>query len=259
MLVDITSRTTGRTNGPRVAVIDDDDAARHGVAAVLAAAPGVGSVVSASHDAAASWRHEWSTMDVAIVDAVDERRSDDNFPGVRVVEGIRAMATLRPPTIIVVTPWFFDDALRRRMREAHADFFYPREELADRAVLLDAVLRPGTHHRPVPGPTDPECQFRHGVTSRSRVNRGVRFALSHELHLAPAHREAPRGRRWLRLRQEFNDEARLNPVTSDGRLPDRPQVLPSLPQIARFLDWATHTKPLPGNALRLDRPLSRAA
>lgn len=259
MLVDVTGRTTGRPTGRHIAVIDDDEVARRGFESSLTEAPDIRSVITASHDEASMWRQEWSTVDVAIVDAVDERRTDDQFPGVRVVERIRAMSPQRPPRIIVVTPQFFDDALRRRMREARAEFFYPREELADRTVLLDAVLRPGLRHRPVPGPTDPECQFRHGVTGRTRVNHGVRFALSHGLHLALAQREAPRSRKWLRLRQEFNQAARLNPVTSDGRLPDRSQALPSLPQIARFLDWATHTKPLPGNTMRIDQTQTLAA
>lgn len=69
----------------------------------------------------------------------------------------------------------------------------------------------------------------------------------------------PRSRKWLRLRQEFNEEARLNPVTADGRIPDRPQALPSLPQIARFLEWATRTKPEPSRTIQLDRRLSLVA
>jgi len=33
--------------------------------------------------------------------------------------------------------------------------------------------------------------------------------------------------------------ANLNPVTSDGRLPERNTLTPSLPQIFRFYHWAT--------------------
>jgi DNA-binding NarL/FixJ family response regulator len=221
--------------------VDDDEVARRGFVDILSGDPRVGSVVAASHDVATRWRDEWTGVDVVLVDAVDEGRDDDQFPGVRVVEQVRAMAC-RQPTVIVLTPYFSDDALRRRMREARADYFCRRAELGRADRLLDAVCGSGLRQRAVPGPIDLETQFRHGVTDATRVNRGVSFALVHRLPELLAQRPSPRSRMWLRLRQEFNDEARLSPVTADGRLPDRQQDLPSLPQIARFLDWATRPK-----------------
>jgi hypothetical protein len=40
----------------------------------------------------------------------------------------------------------------------------------------------------------------------------------------------------------FNRVARLNPVNADGTIPDRDQDEPSLPQIERFLEWASKSK-----------------
>src|SRR5262249_40555223 len=96
----------------------------------------------------------------------------------------------------------------------------------------------------IPPPMDPEAEFRLGVNAATRVNRAVAFASRHELDHALRERVDPRSRRWQHLRAEFNKEARLTPVTMDGRRPDRIQNLPSIPQITRFLTWATKTKPV---------------
>lgn len=117
--------------------------------------------------------------------------------------------------------------------------------MADGAVLRDAVLHPERARRPVPEPRDPEAQFRNGVTDATRVNRAIQYAMERDVAERIAERADPRSRRWLRLRRDFNNEARLTPVTSDGRQPDRHQELPSLPQISRFLNWATKVKDVP--------------
>lgn len=234
---------TGPGAGPtNVVVVDDDDISRRGLASLLADSPDVTVRAALSHDDALRWTTEWDDVDVVLVDAADERRADDQFPGVAVVEQIRRGRTPAQPTIVVATGHFFDDAVRRRMREARADAFYHRSELADVAALYDAVLRPDLPHRKVPGPVDPEAQFRQGVTEATRVNPGVAFALERGLADTLADRPQPRSRSWIRLRREFNRHAKLSPVTVDGRPPDRPQELPSLPQIWRFLIWATRAK-----------------
>ncbi|MFD0691088.1 response regulator transcription factor [Actinomadura fibrosa] len=237
---------SGFAPGPvGVAVVDDDDINRYGMTHLLEAVPGVRVTASLDHDGALAAEDVWAGTDVAIVDAADHRRSGDQFPGVAVVEHLRR---LRPPgrlTVIVVTGHFFDDAVRRRMREAKADFFYHRADMADARALREAVLHPDRARRPVPGPADAEAQFRHGVTDTTRVNRAIGYAIEQNLEQRIAERADPRSRRWLRLRLDFNREARLTPVTGDGRRPDRRQDLPSLPQISRFLAWATKIKDTP--------------
>jgi DNA-binding NarL/FixJ family response regulator len=249
-----------RAGSPHVVVVDDDDINRRGMAYLLAASPRVGAVTALSHREALEFTG-WAGVDIVVVDAADPRRAEDQFPGVAVVEAVRGHPDSRVhpsgltaagwPVVVVVTGFFFDDAVRRRMREARADFFYHRAELADAAAFYAAVLGPRPAEAGIPPPVDPEEEFRRGVTDTTRVNRAVAYALTHGLEADLAARSEPRSRRWLRLRREFNDQARLTPVTSDGRRPDRTQQLPSLPQISRFLRWATKIKG-PGAANRDD-------
>jgi CheY-like chemotaxis protein len=226
----------------RVAVVDDDDINRQGMACVLDASPGIRVTAALGHDEALAREDVWAATDVAVIDAADRRRAGDQFPGVTVVEHLRRLCPPDRLTIIVVTGHFFDDAVRRRMREAKADFFYHRADMADARSLRAVVLHPDRARRRVPGPADPEAQFRHGVTDTTRVNRAIGYAVEQDLEQRLAERTEPRSRRWLRLRLNFNRVARLTPITSDGRQPDRHQELPSLPQISRFLAWATKVK-----------------
>jgi CheY-like chemotaxis protein len=227
-------RHAGSHVGPlRVAVVDDDDINRRGMTSLLATEPDIEIRASLNHDEALAESGRWAEIDVVIVDAADRRREGDQFPGVQVVRRIRRY---RPPgelIIVVVTGHYFDDAVRRRMREAQADYFYHRGDMADAEVLRDVVLRSERAHSMVPEPADPEALIRLGVTTWTRVNQAVTHALGHEIERELAERRDPRSRRWQRLRALFNKEARLTPMTSDGRLPDRRQDLPSLPSPAR--------------------------
>jgi CheY-like chemotaxis protein len=235
-------RTERRLRGGpvRVVVVDDDDINRRGMASLLDEDAEIEVVGSVTHADALGRPDLWAGVDVALVDAADERNRADHFPGVAVVEEVRRHRPRGQTVIVVITGHFFDDAVRRRMREAQADFYYHRSEVGDARSLREAVLEPEAHRR-VPGPVDAEDLFNQGVTDETRVNRAVTYAAEHGLESAMAEEGRPR-RSWLRLRREFNREARLSPVTVDGRRPDRPQVLPSRPQIARFLQWATRVK-----------------
>jgi len=224
----------------RVVVVDDDDINRRGIASLLGEDPGIDVVGSVTHADALGRPDLWDGVDVALVDAADERNHADNFPGVAVVEEVRRHRPRGQTVIVVITGHFFDDAVRRRMREAQADFYYHRSEVGDARSLRDAVLHPDAHRR-VPGPVDPAELFNQGVTDDTRVNRAVSYAATQRIGAAMADQDRPR-RSWLRLRKDFNREARLSPMTVDGRLPDRPQVLPARPQIVRFLQWATRVK-----------------
>ncbi len=222
-------------------VVDDDDLSRRGIAELLADRPEI-EVVGALTHVEALLRPGWDLVDVVIVDAADERRDDDQFPGVGVVEAIRAGGG-NDVTVVVITGHFFDDAIRRRMREAGADFFYNRIEVQDSAVLYQAVLEPDELRRGVPAESDPETLFRLGVTPGTRVNAGVQRARELRWQDQLSGGAIRRARDRMRLRRSLGDEARLTAVNSDGRQPDRPQTVPSLSQIQRFLEWATRTKP----------------
>jgi DNA-binding NarL/FixJ family response regulator len=226
----------------RVVVVDDDDISRRGLAELLSDRPELEVAGSLVHDDALEWDREWDTIDIAIVDAADSRRDDDHFPGVGVVDHIRRRRGREQTMVIVLTGHFFDDAVRRRMREAQADFFFHRSELQESADLYRAILYPEQARSGVPDGTDPEAQFRLGIVPTTHINDAVRFSRSTGLGAKLTSRQGNRSRSWSRLRTSFNDVAHLNPVNSDGTPPERYQRDPSLTQIERFLNWATRVK-----------------
>jgi DNA-binding NarL/FixJ family response regulator len=225
----------------RVVVVDDDDIIRRGLAEILADDPEIEVVGALDHAQGAAWGLEWDRVDVAVVDAADERRRGDQFPGVAVVEAVRRYRSSTETVVIVITGHFFDDAIRRRMREAKADYFYHRSEVSDASALISAVLGSDPRKHRVPAEADVEALHRLGVTSATRVNPAVEYAGAHSgsTGLVPARSSR---RAVGRLRSTFNTAARLTPVNQDGTVPERPQDHPSLPQIQRFLDWATKAK-----------------
>ena len=172
-----------------------------------------------------------------------KHRKKDQFPGVAVVQSIRERGGDHA-AVIIVTGHFFDDAVRRRMREAGADYFYNRIELHDTAELYRAVLHcdEGSPDRSVPPESDPESMFHLGITPKTRVNAGVRFVQDHPVEETLGNGAIRRARARLQYRVAMGREAGLNPVNADGCPPERDQTAPSLPQIQRFMEWATKAK-----------------
>jgi DNA-binding NarL/FixJ family response regulator len=232
---------TGSTMTTRVAVVDDDDVTRRGLVELLDDQPEIEVTGALSHVEALAWEQQWTEVDVAIVDACDERQVGDQFPGVEVVGRIRRFSGSHRTTIVVRTGQFFDDAVRRRMGEAHADYFFHRSELQDVKDLRDVVLHPERFRAGVPEVADPEVVLRFGVNRTSRVNDAVAMAFDGGPD-GEAQQPAPSIRGRMRRRHQFNQVARLTPVNSDGTAPDRNQSDPSMPQITRFLEWATRSK-----------------
>ncbi len=226
-----------------VVIVDDDEVNRRGMGTLLSEFPDIHVLATLTHAEAFSWMG-WRDADVALIDAADDRIDGDQFPGVAVVERIRALRSPAETRVVVITGHFFDDAVRRRMREARADFFYHRAEVSDAQLLRQAVQRP-RGSRQVPGWHDAQAQFPLGISNSSRVNRGVAYSLEHGDGRPQSQLPQPQSRAWMRWRRDFNRQARLTPATRDGRGPDRHQEVPSLPQIARFLEWATKIKSQP--------------
>jgi CheY-like chemotaxis protein len=222
----------------RVAIVEDDDIQRRGMSEYLADRADIEVVGILDHYEAMLWDSEWDEVDIALVDAADPNRPTDQFPGVDVVDRIRNRRSSAETRVIVVTGHFFDDAVRRRMREAGADYFYHRPELHKRDALYEAVFHPERAAEGVPGVHNDEALIRLGVGRGSRVNDAVRYASQ------GANRPAgtQRSRAWNTYRRTFNSVARLQPMNTDGTPPDREQTEPSKTQIERFLDWATRVK-----------------
>lgn len=229
----------GAGRARRVAVVDDDDVTRTGTVALLARHPGIEVVAEMTHiDAVA--RPDWDGVDVAVVDASDRRRETDQFPGVGVVQAIRHRRDPTQTMILVLTGIMFDDAVRRRMREAGADYYVHRSAVMDAAQLCDAVMAPAGSGL-VPEPCDAEALHRMGVTAVTDVNEAVRAATEEGL-LGGDTALARRGRSRSQRRARFAERANLEARNADGRIPDREQETPGLPQIDRFLRWATRIR-----------------
>jgi hypothetical protein len=225
----------------RAVIVDDDELWREKMAVSLGTRDDLVAGATATHDVAVGWTDEWTGVDVVVVDAGDVRRQDDQFPGVGVVREARRRC--RAGTrIVVVTGHFLDDALRWRMREAGADYFYHRSDVQDPDALYDAVVHPDRVRAGVPDIQDPEAAYRVGVVRGSRLNAGLDFVREHDLVGRSDRHGGPRSRQWSQLRRQFNQAARLNTVNADGTVPDRDQVDPSYDQIGRFYRWATRAK-----------------
>ncbi|MBO0730419.1 MAG: response regulator transcription factor [Acidimicrobiaceae bacterium] len=222
----------------KVLVVSDDDVNRTGLTAVLAAHAQIETEVGVRHDQAAS-HVDWARFDVVIVDADDAHSPADQFPGVATVETIRRHQRSQQTKVVALTNEYFHDALRIRMREAGADTMHRRATIGLSDQLYRVVLAPLSDRDRIPDPWDLEQMVRIGVSRWSRVNAGVRFIKEHPRPLVEGRVAGRRSRAWLRWRGEFNKAANLNPVTADGRPPERNPVAPSLPQIFRFYQWAT--------------------
>jgi CheY-like chemotaxis protein len=222
----------------RVAIVDDDDIQRRGMAEYLADRPEVEVVGILDHSDALRWEEEWDTVDIALVDAADPSQLVDQFPGVEVTDHIRRRRSSEQTKVIIVTGHFFDDAVRRRMREAGADYFYHRPDLHRKEGLYEAVLFPERANSGVPDDLDFPAIIRLGVGKSTRINEAVKFAKNSEAHTSRSHRS----RAWNTYRRTFNQVARLQPMNTDGTPPDREQTEPSMTQIDRFLRWATRIK-----------------
>lgn len=221
----------------RVAVVDDDDWSRTGLAAILAADARIEVVAALTHDEALT-DDRWLDADVVVVDAADDRRTDDQFPGVAVVERARA-ALHAHATVIAVTGYFWDSAVRVRMKEAGADLLYYRPEVQDGDRIRAVVLDPDLETRAFPAPDDDEELFRLGINPTTRVNRFVTTARELGWLDGQLARPGRRTRRFEREREQASTAGRVHPVNADGTPPDREQSWPGRPQLARLLDWAT--------------------
>lgn len=223
----------------RIAVIDVNEFTRTRSAVLLRRHRGVEEVVELSHEQSLACQR-WQDIDVVLLDPVDQD-AFDQVPGAALVERIRAATTRSSPRIVAVSGVADDHAVRRRLWEAGADAHLPRRTLRDGAVLVRAVVGSLNGDR-LGRPADHEVQYRLGITARTRVNLGVTAAFA-ECLVPEAGWAGPRGRESLARRTRFNEAARLQPMGSDGRVPDRDQDVPSLLQIQRFVTWATRVGP----------------
>jgi hypothetical protein len=199
-----------------------------------------------THDAALAWAGDWDGIDMLVVDAADESRAGDQFPGVAVVRRARAAGSGGRPLIVVVTGHYLHDGLRHRMGAAGADFYFLRSDLRSPEALVDVVLHPERYRRGVPEPVDPARRRQLGIGSEADVEAFV--ALVEDTGVGPAldgdggARQEPRARRWGRFRRQAAAASGVAPVNLTTG--DRPagQDTPSIRQLARLWEWAARVR-----------------
>lgn len=220
-------------------------------------------VAAVGHDEARAWGRRWAAVDVVLVDAADERRAGDQFPGVAVVRAVRAATPENGPLVMVVTGHYLHDGLRHRMAEAGADFFFLRAELWSPAALLDVVLHPERHRRGVPPVVDPGAAQVLGLGPGADLEGLVGWidgqdGLGDEIDpgAGRGRRVDPRSRRWLRVRRGAADAGRIRPVNLTTGGPPRDSDVPSVRQLGRLWAWAARVgRPdHPDDPDRPDRP-----
>jgi CheY-like chemotaxis protein len=229
-----------------VVVVDDNQLTMPGFVDALRSSPEVELVAGFDHGDALAWTGEWAEVDVVIVDAADEARAGDQFPGVAVVRRIRERAGRERPLVVVVTGHYLHDGLRHRMAAAGADFYFLRSDLRSADFLVDVVLHPERHRRGVPPVADPAAAQVLGVAPSSDVESFVGWVEGEELGPAlggdGGPRAEPRSRRWARLRRDAAGAGRIEPrnlTTGDVPLG---QATPSIRQLARLWRWAARVR-----------------
>jgi hypothetical protein len=185
-------------------------------------------------------------VDVLVVDAADEARAADQFPGVGVVRRARAAGSDGRPLVIVVTGHYLHDGLRHRMRAAGADFYFLRSDLRTPEALVDVVLNPDRYRRGVPGLAEPGRRRLLGIGPDTDVEPFVDLVETAGLGSALAGtdgmREQPRSRRWGRFRREAAGAAGVAAVNlTTGQRPQG-QDTPSIRQLSRLWEWAARVR-----------------
>jgi hypothetical protein len=181
-----------------------------------------------------------------VVDAADEGRKGDQFPGVAIVRCVRSAGVDGRPLVVVVTGHFLHDGLRHRMKDAGADFYFLRSDLRSPEALVDVLLHPEHHRRGVPPIDDPDAARTLGVEGTVDVESFVQWVEGEDLGPAlggeDGAREDPRSRRWPRVRREAAEAGGIEPRNlTTGETP-RGQDTPSIRQLARLWHWAARIR-----------------
>lgn len=222
-------------------VVDDNRLTLPGFVSAVDGAPELELVAGFGHDEALAWTGDWADVDVVVVDAADEGRAGDQFPGVAVVRAVRARAG-RGPLVVVITGHYLHDGLRHRMREAGADFYYLRSDLRSPDALVDVVLHPERHRRGVPAVEDPHGLRVLGVEDSSDVESFVGWVEGRDLGPALAGDRGPRSRLWSRVRRDAADAGGIEPRNLTTGDAPRGHAVPSIRQLGRLWHWAARIR-----------------
>jgi DNA-binding NarL/FixJ family response regulator len=219
----------------RVVIVDDDLWMRTGRAHALETVEGIQVQAALTHTEALQRTDVWATADVVLVDAWDDRAGFDRFPGVGVVEAIRAQRGPDQTTIIVITGHVVNDMLRLRMAEAGADYFYGHDAVSDVDDLVAAITALDEHARPH---LNAEQLAQLGIRHDSRPNATLDWIQAHHYETAfsgESQKSLPVTRRAImRIRREIGETAKLDTSTPSGS--PHPARWPEWHHVVRFVN-----------------------
>jgi len=226
----------------RIALVDDDEWVRRGRGQALAELAGIEVVLSVTLvDALRLAVDAWDAVDTALIDAHDPDAGFDEFPGVRVVERIRARAGRPQPVIVVITGHVLDDMLRLRMAEAGADFLFGHAHVRTVERLHAVATDPASMAEDAA--PDPGALEELGLTTASHPNAALQWveeAGLAEVFVTAAEGESqkvlPTGRRQLqRSRQRVSDIGGIRRTAAGQRtsLPEWQQIVDVITTIRR--------------------------
>ncbi len=199
----------------RVVIIDDNAITAYGAETLLAPDPRIDVVATLTHAEAMAATLAWESIDVVLLDVTDPDQPDQ-FPGIAVARKIRAIAPGPAPSLVVLTDRFAHEGLRRRLREAKADFCFLREDVRAKLDLCELVMHPERWRRtpqPEPRPPDPNL----GLNERSDVNAVIAYMAHHGLAAAWTSGNRQRTREDHHHRAELTRLARhITPMTLEG-------------------------------------------
>ena len=218
--------------------MDDDLWVRHGRATALAHEPGF-EVTELTPREAMAYGPGWEGVEVALVDAHDETEPFDRFPGVTVVEAIRANQGPEPTLVIVISGHRDNVFLRLRMAEAGADYFYRHEEVRDLPSLVSAIEHPDPERRALA--PDPAVLAKLGLGPGSRPNAALHFLEDEGLVGAFDGQRSQKSlglsrRSIIRIRREMGRLAGLSPANPIG--PSRRLDAPEWRAVVDFVNRA---------------------
>ncbi|HMJ76547.1 MAG TPA: hypothetical protein VK507_11275 [Iamia sp.] len=217
-----------------VAVVATDEWMRRGLTHALVEDTRTNLVASLDHDDAVAGPLP-PQLGALVVDSCGPLDRWDRVAGVAVAR--RAVQAPGPgPVVVALVP---DDplgAIRRRMLEAGAALVVGRRALRSVDDLVAALRAPEARPAMPIGRTDRLSRL--GVTSRSRLNDGLDFIVTHGLehHFEGAQPDLSR-RQLITLRGRLNAVLRLDPV-GEGSSAVVERTTPSWRQIRAVVDSA---------------------
>jgi CheY-like chemotaxis protein len=171
----------GRQGTAVVALVEDDEWIRRGLADGLTELPCVAEVRAFDHGELRDRSPHWSEFQLVIVGSGWDPSSWDRYRGIEVARSIREAGLARPPVVVVRQRKRLHEVAQLRFFEVGAHAMWSRDDVLSHADLASALvqlprLEPGAgsiYRQPAV-----RCL---GVTSRTKIDAGLQYVIDHDL------------------------------------------------------------------------------